>query len=598
MCLGFISIVALAACSSNPPILIEPIPIVPEQITVDTREVPLSDELILSNPTRYSQYAKQVYQEGDSSTTIQIVDVLTRPNAFPREIQFILEWLTIQLMLDSGKLPDLTTIAILSPSSASEQAETMLVWSRIYTMQSNHLTAIKLLSNAKRLNDKTQSLSEDYFNQVTWQSLLSLTPSRLENLRDQIAIENLTDWIEAAQRYNASLSDTHWQLQLNRLRDENPESDAARWLTNYSPEPPSDQQTIALLLPQSGQDQLIQAAKAIRNGWMQAHFSNIDKLETYTPPKLEFYDTSLTPVSELVQQAFQEGADYVVGPLSKQHVDEVLEVDHQLPTNRVLLLNHPTPGNEIPPGKVRHVAWSIEDEALLLSRLLVSQSHRKCVLFSGNANWMIRARTMLEVNFTDPDLILSRHQIEDYATVTEVVGEGLGIKESMERRESLQEVIRYEVEFEPRLNEDVNCIVAFVGDLQLQAILESLRYHSSRDIDVFVSESAVRNGLPENSAGMVFPSSPWLIDQYRDPSINNQNNPSMRSFHSLGFDAYRLSTHWESLGSYGTIAGMAGIYQLAEDGTIERLPDLAQVKDQSVVPYQGNDINLDIQPFL
>src|SRR5699024_10738442 len=70
-------------------------------------------------------------------------------------------------------------------------------------------------------------------------------------------------------------------------------------------------QHVAVLLPESGP--LAAAASAIRDGMMTAYYS---ALHAGNPtPELRFYDTSQGNVQAVYQQAVNDGAEFVIGPL-------------------------------------------------------------------------------------------------------------------------------------------------------------------------------------------------------------------------------------------------------------------------------------------
>jgi outer membrane PBP1 activator LpoA protein len=87
---------------------------------------------------------------------------------------------------------------------------------------------------------------------------------------------------------------------------------------------------IALLLPLTGP--LAGPGNAIKDGFMAAYDASSRRERTTVRP----YNTSSTDVAALYQQALSDGADYVVGPLSKPDVAQVATRDHPVPT---VLLN-------------------------------------------------------------------------------------------------------------------------------------------------------------------------------------------------------------------------------------------------------------------
>ena len=90
--------------------------------------------------------------------------------------------------------------------------------------------------------------------------------------------------------------------------------------------------TVAVLLPESGAYQ--QAGAAIRAGFVTAYQHSRDKYQ----PNFQFYDTESLAIAQLYQQAVNEGAELIIGPLNKKHLRTLLATT-QL-TVPVLALNY------------------------------------------------------------------------------------------------------------------------------------------------------------------------------------------------------------------------------------------------------------------
>ncbi|MFQ5624917.1 MAG: penicillin-binding protein activator, partial [Paracoccaceae bacterium] len=111
---------------------------------------------------------------------------------------------------------------------------------------------------------------------------------------------------------------------------------------------------VALLLPLTGQAR--QAAAAIRDGFLAAHFS---ATELPDRPAIRIYDVSSLGVAQAYRQAVDEGATFVVGPLMKTAVRELSAVGVTTPT---LTLNF-LPDDAPAPAGLYQFSLSPEDEA-------------------------------------------------------------------------------------------------------------------------------------------------------------------------------------------------------------------------------------------
>ena len=89
---------------------------------------------------------------------------------------------------------------------------------------------------------------------------------------------------------------------------------------------------IAVFLPESGP--YARAGKAIREGIMAAYYQD----HSQTKPGIRFYDSENTALPTLYHQAIAEGAELVIGPLSKPDIQSLADsIDFDIP---VLALNH------------------------------------------------------------------------------------------------------------------------------------------------------------------------------------------------------------------------------------------------------------------
>src|SRR5882762_7914161 len=113
---------------------------------------------------------------------------------------------------------------------------------------------------------------------------------------------------------------------------------------------------IALLLPISGRNSAV--AATVRDGFMTAYYQTPEAQRT----PINVYDTGETGIAENVARATQEGADIIVGPLTRDEVVAAAGISTRRPP--ILSLNFLPPGQPAPAGFYQY-ALSPEDEARL-----------------------------------------------------------------------------------------------------------------------------------------------------------------------------------------------------------------------------------------
>ncbi|EGH34260.1 LppC putative lipoprotein, partial [Pseudomonas syringae pv. japonica str. M301072] len=115
-------------------------------------------------------------------------------------------------------------------------------------------------------------------------------------------------------------------------------------------------------MPQDGQ--LAAVAKALREGFMAAHFQAQQAGEN--PPAIQVFDSSrITSMDEFYRQAQAAGVQLVVGPLEKNLVKQ-LNSRQQLPIT-TLALNYSDTSNE-GPAQLYQFGLAAEDEAREVAR--------------------------------------------------------------------------------------------------------------------------------------------------------------------------------------------------------------------------------------
>ena len=138
---------------------------------------------------------------------------------------------------------------------------------------------------------------------------------------------------------------------------------------------------IALLLPITGRNGT--ASTTVRDGFMTAYYQTP---EAQRRP-INVYDTGDTGIAEAVARATQDGADIIVGPLTR---DEVVAAAG-LVTSRppILALNFLPPSQPAPNGFYQF-ALSPEDEARLAARRILADGHKNGIAIVPSGDWGTR----------------------------------------------------------------------------------------------------------------------------------------------------------------------------------------------------------------
>jgi hypothetical protein len=345
---------------------------------------------------------------------------------------------------------------------------------------------------------------------------------------------------------------------------------------------------VALLLPLSGRQQA--AGSVVRDGFLAAYYQHTTGLR----PRVRVYDVAVQNPADAYVAASADGAQFIVGPLTKDEVSAVAGVaDGRVP---VLALNF-LPAEVRAPHAFFQFALTPEDEARLAARRAVADGHRRAVLLAPLGDWGNRVATA----FTDElqqagGTVLARRafdpQENDYSPEITAL---LKLDESHARHERLAAMLATRLEFEPRRRGDAEFIFVASQAAQARLIRPQLRFHFAGDLPVYATSDSFEPDANANLEldGVMFPDMPWMFSA--DP-VSTAMRDSVQSawparasrrgrLFAFGFDAYRLIPLLKdpAHARLDSIAGMTGRLTLDSNGRVRR--DLDWVEIRSGQPH-------------
>lgn len=329
---------------------------------------------------------------------------------------------------------------------------------------------------------------------------------------------------------------------------------------------------IALLLPLSGN--LAEPARAIKEGFLASYY---ESAFPGTPkPTIRVYDTAKDPdVQKTYLTAVQQGADFVVGPLTKDEVLRLSQLSLHAVKAPILALNY-HPQAKILNGKLHQFALQPESEAAQLAEKAWQQGHRRAGILVPNssfgkriANAFSQQWQFLGGEVTQTVFVDSRQ--DQSAAVCRL----LGIAPKQDLKENPP-------------NPSFDMIVMTADPLQARQLKPLLNFYYAEKIPVYAT-SNVYSGEPDpltdrDLNGVIFCDMPWLITPSRYPTLSAVS-PDRRLF-AMGADAYQLTMQLATLQSGRVYTGMTGdLYMTKQqihrqltwvkmvNGTPQRLPN-------------------------
>lgn len=353
---------------------------------------------------------------------------------------------------------------------------------------------------------------------------------------------------------------------------------------------------IAILLPLGNPDYR-QAALAIFDGFYAAHLAAGRTGTT----SIRLYDTARQGYLDSYRAAQLDGADFIVGPLDRESVRQLLPEAGLTPT---LALNIGTDAPHTVANFYQY-ALSSDDEIQAIATRAIAEGHETAVILHERGEtgrgYMSRFREAFEAR--GGRIIATRDYAAAAPNLAAPVEELLNITASEARHSRLELDLGLDIDFEPRRRQDIDMIFLHVETptigRQLMPLLEG---YAAADIPVYTTRTIYdprRSGGDPDLNGVIFTDIPLLIRPLGAAGVaadlladyTTQSAAGDRRLFGFGFDAYRLA---ESLydGSPGNwpLDGATGELYIADYGRIRRILPLARFtggRPQALEPGLG-----------
>jgi outer membrane PBP1 activator LpoA protein len=350
---------------------------------------------------------------------------------------------------------------------------------------------------------------------------------------------------------------------------------------------------LALLLPISGRAGA--AAAQVRDGFMTAYF----QANPAQRPRVRVYDTGEGGgIADAVNRATQEGAEFIVGPLTREEVTAAADLPAAHPP--ILALNFL--GNDRPgPATFYQYALSPEDEARLAARRILADGHHHGVAVVPSGDWGTRVLSAFKQELEAGGGALFAAVTVDPAQTdySDPVMEVLRISDSQARRKRLESVLGTKLEFEPRRREDLEFIFA-PGQASMERLLRpQLRFHYAGDVPTYATSDAFEPDPRSNQdlEGLMFPDGQWMLGGDLAEAVRSavhdawpNGGPRLGRLFAFGFDAYRLAValrEQRGATSAVNIEGLTGRLNIDADRRVHRDLNWAQLHDGEIKLLQS-----------
>ena len=549
------------------------------------------------------QRARQYMTQGDFGTAAAVLHEVDLSTVSPFE-RF--EWtvLDAEVSLHMGAFPAAEKqLGLAIPTDTSQRSRLALLIARIHAARGDYAAASFALVTAAQQDDAandgklTRTLVED-----AWRYGLRVPGHRIATDLRRVGEPGERAWWQLIHAFNQALTSRGQQDVWERWRTRHPHHVATRFLPRTFVDVDPGPARIALFLPFSGR--LANAGETVRDGFLSGYFLSRAK----SRQSIRIYDTGAGSVTALYRQALRDGADFIVGPLSKENAADMWAIDPEVPT---LTLNTVAVSNK-DRAYPTQFALTVEDEARAIAQRVVADGRRRVIVLRSGENWTARAFTVLSERLASGEAsntgagspsegqrqpppagtrLVGAGVFLEGADVTSVVGETLLIEASKERHQGVQRMVGTEVEFTPRRRTDVDAVIALIDGSQLASLKPALAFHFASDLPIYASSQAARDVREQGDLELLrICDMPWRLfppeikAQMREAFPNNRGTRD--ALFAFGLDAYRLVNQMSRLtaSTDSRIMGVTGTLKLGPDGVIRREPVWAMARNGRFEP--------------
>jgi outer membrane PBP1 activator LpoA protein len=449
-----------------------------------------------------------------------------------------------------GNVP--RAIAVLQPVSVKQLSLPL-------TIEYHDLLARAYEENGELINSVNERIALDDIlsdtdlatenNALIWASLQNINPKSLEAAAKNTQNPILKGWLELALlERDISRNDPNYPQALAHWEGEYRSHPAKSLLpSNVSSQPLQALQVrqIALLLPLTGS--LSSTAEAIRDGFLAA--SSLATHYSHAAPRILVIDTQGDKqIERAYRSAVDQGADLIVGPLTKNGVEQLVSIasrDH--PILALNTIESSTPSN------VFQLSLAPEDEARQAADRAFQDGHLHALIIAQSGDWGDRLVNAFQARWESLGgqvVSVTRYSSDD--SLSKTVKTALRVDASESRAKELRSDINHPLDYEVRRRQDIDMVFMVAQPREARQIPPLLAFYYAQDLPVFAT-SSVYSGYPNPHAdkdldGVTFCDIPWNIDARPFESISHdpiaqlwptpgQTHPRL---YALGVDAYEI----------------------------------------------------------
>lgn len=352
----------------------------------------------------------------------------------------------------------------------------------------------------------------------------------------------------------------------------------------------SQPQKIALLLPLQGQ--FGASAQAIRNGFLAAYYN--DKQNNAAVPDVVVLDTSMQDVRNVYEQAVSQGANFVVGPLTKEQVSELASSNNlPVPTLALNTLNT----NQAVPNNMYFFSLSPRDEAIQAAEKARQDGHHNAIIIAPATPWgQGVANAFAQQWQSQGGSVVGNLAFTHEQNLSTDIGNLLQVDKSVRSSQGFKKAIKEKVPLNDLHRQDFDMVFVVASPAQARLIRPLLKFYFAGNVPVYAT-SSIYSGQPSpmhdrDLDGIMFCDMPWILNSSQlSPNLaaiksriialwpgSYQSYPKL---YAMGIDAYNLVQNFNRLGNspQSALPGATGNLYLSGSHEISRQLPWARMQD-------------------
>lgn len=297
---------------------------------------------------------------------------------------------------------------------------------------------------------------------------------------------------------------------------------------------------LALLLPLTGP--IGGPGSAIKDGFFAAHHASPDAEAV----KIRVYNTEGVDVGALYQQALAEGAEFVVGPLSKPNVALIAASNHPVPT---LLLND----TSIRPREGAYLfGLSPTNEARQVAAKARKNGYSRALIIAPEGAWSDDVTSAFSQQWqTSGGLVVDALHYRPNDDMNQRIRDFLRISASEARGRQLRQFLGQKIESTPSRRKDFDMIFLLAYPSKARQIMPLLHYYYAGDVPVYSTSLVYAGSInvmkDKDLDGIIFCDMPWVFTHQTESKNWPEQLNSYNRLYALGMDAYALTTQLNRL---------------------------------------------------